>query len=101
LPHANFASTVAFPFFYNLFIENGTQQGVYYSISGNTLNRTIIFEYYTTRLDKIQEYRFQVSFFEAKPNIVEFTYLNVSDDDVISALIGVQGKQLYQICILF
>ena len=77
-------------------INNGTSQGIYYSIYGNTSNRTVAFEYYTTLTHHIEQYcHFQVLFFEAKPNIVQFIYLDVPDADK-SATVGVQGKTRYE-----
>lgn len=76
-------------------VKNGTAEGIYYTINGDIHNRTVIFEYYMTRnRQKEQYYHFQVLFFEAKPGIVQYIYLNVTDGGS-SATVGVQGKSLY------
>jgi hypothetical protein len=96
LPNHSLPGTTAFPFFDNLIINNATSQGIYYSIYGNTHNRTIVFEYYTTLIRHKEQYcHFQVLFFEDKPNIVQFKYLTVSDSGNF-ATIGVQGKSVYE-----
>jgi hypothetical protein len=78
-----------------LYIENGTSQGVYYNIQGNKNNRTLIFEYYTTDGNyRTQNYQFQILFFEDKPNIVQFIYLNISDEAKY-ATVGIQSKQIF------
>jgi hypothetical protein len=94
LPNKKFNGTTAFPFIDYLYIENGTNQGVYYAVHGDAPNRTVIFEYYTTHDNhRTQNYQFQILFFEAKPNIVQFIYFNISDGGK-SATVGVQGKQI-------
>ena len=99
LPNRQFNGATVFPFIDDLYIQNGTNQGVYYAINGNAPNRTVIFEYYTTGFDDddddddnpTQSYQFQILFFEAKPNIVQFIYFNISHGGKYGT-VGVQGK---------
>ncbi|CAF1114543.1 unnamed protein product [Adineta steineri] len=86
-----FSGVTAFPFVDDLIIRNGTSQGIYYKVSGKTPNRTLAFEYYATLvLSKHQICHFQVLFFENRPNIVQFIYLNVPDIGSYPA-VGVQN----------
>jgi hypothetical protein len=95
-----FYGTTAFPVWGNLYIENQTSQGIFYNIYGNKNNRTVVFEYYVTRYGPVKQYcHFQVLFFQAKPGIVQFIYLDVSDGGK-SAIVGVQGKTYISINVL-
>ncbi|CAF3803493.1 unnamed protein product [Rotaria sp. Silwood1] len=94
LPTAEFHGATAFPYFDVLFINNGTSEGIYYTIHGNTPNRTVIFEYYLAPYVSANEYcHFQVSFFEANPGITHFHYFDVYKDGK-TAIVGVQGKNM-------
>ncbi|CAF4655437.1 unnamed protein product, partial [Rotaria sp. Silwood2] len=80
LPSYHFNSPTALPYWDELVISDGTSEGIYYFINGNTSNRTVIFEYYLTHDTQPNEYcHFQVLFFEAKPNIVQYIYLDVTN----------------------
>ncbi|CAF1020710.1 unnamed protein product [Adineta steineri] len=80
LPYMNFFDATAFPFYDKLLMRSLTFQGIYYKVSGNTNNRTVVFEYYITFGGLKDQYcHFQVLFFESRPNIVQFIYLNVPD----------------------
>ena len=96
MPNQQFAGATAFPVSNDLHIENQTSQGIYYNVYGNSPNRTIVFEFNATVLwEKQQNCHFQVLFFEAHLGIVQFIYLNMSDDGS-SAAVGVQGKSVYE-----
>lgn len=76
----------------DLYIYEGTQQGIYYEIDGTAPSRTVTFEYYLSHFaDADQYYHFLVHFFEAKPNVVTFQYLNVSDFGA-SATVGIESE---------
>ena len=95
LPANGYSNAALFPFWDELSVQNKTSQGIYYTIFGNTHNRTVIFEYYTALPYEKERYcHFQVLFFEVKPGIVQFIYLDVPDGGK-SAIIGVQGKNVY------
>ena len=52
------------PYWNDLLINAGTQEGIYGGIVGNSPNRTLIFEYYTTQFQQLtQYYQFHVIFF--------------------------------------
>ncbi|CAF3803527.1 unnamed protein product [Rotaria sp. Silwood1] len=92
LPSYHFNSPTALPYWDELVISDGTSEGIYYFINGNTSNRTVIFEYYLTHDTQPNEYcHFQVLFFEAKPNIVQYIYLDVTNGGK-TATVGIQGK---------
>jgi hypothetical protein len=87
-------TAAAFPFRSLMIIKTGASQGVYYTIHGNPNNRTVTFEYYGTLYRSSNKYsHFQVLFFEAKPNIVQFIYFDVTDEGK-SATVGVKSKQI-------
>ncbi|CAF4934500.1 unnamed protein product, partial [Rotaria sp. Silwood1] len=92
LPSYHFNSPTALPYWDELVISDGTSEGIYYFINGNTSNRTVIFEYYLTHDTQPNEYcHFQVLFFEAKPNIVQYIYLDVTNGGK-TATVGIQGS---------
>jgi hypothetical protein len=77
-----------------LFIYSGTSQGIYYGSEGNSPNRTMVFEFYMSHYNQPAEYyQYQVLFFEALPEIVQYKYFDVSDGG-ISCTIGVQGERI-------
>jgi hypothetical protein len=78
-------------------IKRGTSQGVYYNIHGNTNNRILTIEYYGSfyRNGK-QLSHFQVLLFEDKPNIVQFIYFDVTDEEEF-ATVGVKSKQIFHL----
>ncbi|RMY75462.1 hypothetical protein D0863_02567 [Hortaea werneckii] len=70
-----FTDTAALPLWADLYIYNGTQQGIYYEIAGTTPNRQVSFEFYESLYsDPSQSYHFLVHFLEASPNYVTFQY---------------------------
>src|ERR1700735_5412936 len=75
----------------DLFIYQGTPQGLYYEVSGETGARTLIFEWYTSRYHNSAEYyHFTMEFFEASPGVIVLKYHDARDQGVLSS-IGVQG----------
>lgn len=91
LPSNSFGAAV-FPYWDDLYIEAKTWQGIYYAVQGTSPNRALVVEYYLSRYAfPFQFYHFQVTFFEATPGIVQFTYFQV-DDTGLSATIGVQSN---------
>ena len=92
LPASAFSGVTVLPYWDDLYITGGTQQGLYYKTEGNSPNRTLIFEYYTIHFQRFTEYyQFQVIFFEALYNIVQIKYFEAFDGG-ISCTIGVQSK---------
>ncbi|RMZ11060.1 hypothetical protein D0862_03054 [Hortaea werneckii] len=86
-----FTDTAALPLWADLYIYNGTQQGIYYEITGTTPNRQVSFEFYESLYsDPSQSYHFLVHFLEASPNYVTFQYLNISDWGC-TATVGVES----------
>ncbi|KAI7328119.1 hypothetical protein KC315_g6803 [Hortaea werneckii] len=86
-----FTDTAALPLWADLYIYNGTQQGIYYEISGTAPNRQVSFEFYESLYsDPTQSYHFLVHFLEANPNYVTFEYLDISDWGC-TATVGVES----------
>ncbi|KAI7633687.1 hypothetical protein KC343_g2795 [Hortaea werneckii] len=86
-----FTDTAALPLWADLYIYNGTQQGIYYEITGTVPNRQVTFEFYESLYsDPTQSYHFLVHFLEASPNYVTFQYLNISDWGC-TATVGVES----------
>ncbi|RMY14520.1 hypothetical protein D0868_01405 [Hortaea werneckii] len=70
-----FTDTAALPLWADLYIYNGTQQGIYYEITGTAPNRQVSFEFYESLYsDPTQSYHFLVHFLEASTNYVTFEY---------------------------
>ncbi|KAI7483699.1 hypothetical protein KC351_g4996 [Hortaea werneckii] len=75
------------------FIYQGTQQGIYYEVTGTEPSRKVTFEFYLSHIaDRGQYYHYLIQFWEARPNIVSFQYLNVSDWGC-SATVGVESQE--------
>ncbi len=91
LPSSSFGVAVL-PYWDDLDIYSKTWQGIYFASQGNSPNRMLIFEYYTTHYGSSNQfYDFQVVFFEASPNIVQFIYFDAYDTGN-SCTVGVQSK---------
>ncbi|KAI7184454.1 hypothetical protein KC363_g7696 [Hortaea werneckii] len=75
------------------YIYQGTQQGIYYEVTGTEPSRKVTFEFYLSHIaDAGQYYHYLIQFWEARPNIVSFQYLNVSDWGC-SATVGVESQE--------
>jgi hypothetical protein len=91
LPDAMFSDATVFSTWNFMKIDEGTSQGIYYTITDHAPNRIVIFAYLITRYQsKDAYYHFQISFFEANPGNVRLLYLQVPDGGR-SAIVGVQG----------
>ena len=89
-PNTCFGDVVACGLWGDLAIYQNTQQGIYYQVNGTIPNRQTSFEFYLGRFDdSTQFYHFLVKFFENRPNVVTFQYLNVTDLGVGNT-VGVQ-----------
>jgi hypothetical protein len=98
LPAGPFAGVTVLPYWDDLYIYAGTSQGIYHGVEGNAPNRTLIFEFYMSHFGQSsQYYQYQVLFFEARPNIVQYKYYAASDGGV-TCTIGVQGRKILRNC---
>ncbi|KAL2029254.1 hypothetical protein VTO58DRAFT_108446 [Aureobasidium pullulans] len=80
----------------DLLIYAGTQQGIYYQVSGSAPSRQTTFEFYIGSFrSQTEYYHFLIKFAEDKPNIVTYQYLEVSDRGA-TAVVGVQDNDLNQ-----
>ncbi|KAK6340692.1 hypothetical protein TWF696_009015 [Orbilia brochopaga] len=80
-------------FWDDLYVYQGTQQGIYYQIDGTSPgSRSISFEFYTSHFNAPAEYyHFLMKYDEAVPNVVTVQYFQVSDGGS-SATIGAQSS---------
>ena len=90
--HQCFTDTAALALWDDLYIYQGTQQGIYYEVDGVAPNRKTTFEFYLSHCcsNTGLYYHFLMTFFEARPNVVTFNYLNISDCGT-SATVGVES----------
>ncbi|CAD0109424.1 unnamed protein product [Aureobasidium uvarum] len=96
----NLGSVTAYGFYEDLYIYKGTQQGIYYEVSGSAPHRQTVFEFYVSSYgDSTQYYHFLMKFAEDKPNIVTYQYLSVSDKGQYAA-VGVRSTNLNQATML-
>ncbi|KAH9905659.1 hypothetical protein F4778DRAFT_727071 [Xylariomycetidae sp. FL2044] len=74
----------------DLYIYEGTQQGIYYDVTGLPGARTLVFEWYASHFgDSSQYYHFTMSFYESWPGVVDVVYYTTSDGGA-SATVGAQ-----------
>ncbi|CAF1523081.1 unnamed protein product, partial [Rotaria sordida] len=91
LPSGSFSGATAFGYWDDLYIYAGTSQTVYYGTTGTYPNRNLVFEFYMAHYSSASlYYHFQIVFFEATPNVVQYLYYQASDGGG-SATIGVQS----------
>lgn len=63
----------AFPFWDDLLIARGLPQGIFYQTEGTAPNRSITFEWYTTKYNNTINYaHFLVTFYEALPSWITY-----------------------------
>jgi hypothetical protein len=78
------------PLWSDVFIYQGTQQGIYYEVDSIAPSRRTTLEFYLSNYgDQTQYFHFLVKFFENRPNVITFQYLNVSDHGA-AATVGVE-----------
>jgi hypothetical protein len=67
------ATNAAFPFWDDLLIAKGLPQGIFYQTEGVSGNRSVTFEWYTTKYNNTINYaHFLVTFYEALPSWVTY-----------------------------
>ena len=93
IPFYRFQGSTVVGLWTDLYIYRGTQQGIYYQVSGTAPSRQTTFEFYIGHItDRSSYYHFLIKFAEDKPNIVTYQYLDVSDRGR-SAVVGVQNYE--------
>lgn len=76
----------------DLYIYRGTQQGIYYDITGEVGSRELKFEFYTSAFVRPTEYfHFIMTFYENQVGVVKYKYYAVSYSGA-SATVGAQRK---------
>ncbi|RDW56507.1 hypothetical protein BP5796_13148 [Coleophoma crateriformis] len=90
LPDPYIPNTCILGYYDDLFIYEGTQQGIYYEVTGDIGSRKLVFEYYVSHYrEASQYYHFTMSFYEATPGVTDVAYYSVSDFGA-SATVGAQ-----------
>ena len=90
LPVRQFSGPTVLGLWTELYIYHGTQQGIYYEVTGSAPRRQTTFEFYISHIsNRSAYYHFLIKFAEDKPNIVTYQYLDVTDRGA-SALVGIQ-----------
>ncbi|KAG9668420.1 hypothetical protein KCV03_g7906, partial [Aureobasidium melanogenum] len=78
------------PFWADLYIYQGTAQGIYYEVDGTSPSRILTFEYYASYYQQSNNYyHFQVLFYENNTGSFTFKYLNITDSGA-NAVVGYQ-----------
>ncbi|KAG9692531.1 hypothetical protein KCU95_g7121, partial [Aureobasidium melanogenum] len=78
------------PFWADLYIYQGTAQGIYYEVDGSSPSRVLTFEYYASYYQQSNNYyHFQVLFYENNTGSFTFKYLNITDSGA-NAVVGFQ-----------
>ncbi len=93
----NFVDTgVVFAFWDDTYIYEGTQQGIYYEVDGET----VTFEYYLSHFqDDTQYYHYTVYYDSTIPGVFTMQYYQVSDAGV-SATVGAQGTSTFHLWLI-
>ncbi|KAG9857121.1 hypothetical protein KCU98_g1635, partial [Aureobasidium melanogenum] len=90
LPFSYIADTTLSGYWDDLYIYQGTQQGIYYDITGEVGSRQLEFEFYTSTYGTLTEYfHFIMTFFEDQPGVVKYRYFDISYNG-LSATVGAQ-----------
>jgi len=93
IPDSSFPSVSSFIFWDDLAINKGTNQGIFYELSGTPGARSIKVEYVMGKFGVPHEkYHFQWSYSQTQPGRVVYKYFEVSDSGR-SATIGIQGRK--------
>lgn len=78
------------PFWADLYIYQGTAQGIYYEVDGTSPSRILTFEYYASYYQQSNNYyHFQILFYENNTGSFTFKYLNITDSGA-NAVVGYQ-----------
>jgi hypothetical protein len=84
------ADTTLLGYWDDLYIYQGTQQGIYYDITGEVGSRELKFEFYTSAYQRSTEYfHFIMTFYENQVGVVKYKYFEASYNG-FSATVGAQ-----------
>lgn len=93
LPTSNLPPYSVLGLWSDLYIYQGTPQGIYYEVTGEVGARTIVFEWYCSQFHQpTQYYHFTMAFYEGRPGAVTTKYYDVLDKGS-QAVVGVQGGE--------
>ncbi|THV78875.1 hypothetical protein D6D29_07325 [Aureobasidium pullulans] len=92
LPNTVIADTTLLGYWDDLYIYQGTQQGIYYDITGEVGSRVLQFEFYTSAFQRRTEYfHFIMTFYENQVGLVKYKYFDISYNG-LSATVGAQSR---------
>ncbi|GME43160.1 carbohydrate-binding-like protein [Neofusicoccum parvum] len=90
LPYGAFGQAALFGLWDDLYVYYGTDQGIYYDVTGTVGSRKVVFEFYTSAYVRPTEfYHFTITMYENNPGVAVFKYYNVFSSGY-SATVGAQ-----------
>lgn len=85
-----YSDTTLLGYWDDLYIYRGTQQGIYYDVTGEIGSRELKFEFYTSAFVRPTEYfHFIMTFYENQVGVVKYKYYDISYSGA-SATVGAQ-----------
>jgi hypothetical protein len=88
--YSSMTGYAALPFWADLYINQGTSQGIYYEVDGSSPSRLLTFEYYASYYNQSsQYYHFQILFYENRTGSFTYKYYNITDSGA-NAVVGYQ-----------
>ncbi|KKY20496.1 putative carbohydrate-bindinglike protein [Diplodia seriata] len=94
LPYStsSFGDAALFGLWDDLYVYQGTNQGIYYDVTGAVGDRTVVFEFYTSAYGRSTEfYHFTITMTEANPGVAVYKYYDVYQSGY-SATVGAQKR---------
>ncbi|KAK0644898.1 hypothetical protein DIS24_g8457 [Lasiodiplodia hormozganensis] len=94
LPYStsSFGSAALFGLWDDLYVYYGTNQGIYYDVTGAVGSRTVLFEFYTSAFSRSNEYyHFTITMTENNPGVAVYRYYDVYQSGY-SATVGAQKR---------
>ncbi|OJD39059.1 carbohydrate-binding-like protein [Diplodia corticola] len=94
LPYStnSFGNAALFGLWDDLYVYRGTNQGIYYDVTGAVGDRTVVFEFYTSAYSRSTEfYHFTITMTESNPGVAVYRYYDVYQSGY-SATVGAQKR---------
>lgn len=88
----SFGDAALFGLWDDLYVYYGTNQGIYYDVTGAVGSRTVLFEFYTSAYGRSNEYyHFTITMYENNPGVAVYKYYDVYSSGY-SATVGAQKR---------
>ncbi|EKG12540.1 hypothetical protein MPH_10340 [Macrophomina phaseolina MS6] len=88
----SFGDAALFGLWDDLYVYYGTNQGIYYDVTGTVGSRTVVFEFYTSAFVRPTEfYHFTITMYENNPGVAVYKYYDVYQSGY-SATVGAQKR---------